>query len=198
MRKTACNFLISKERRIVKRLRLKKIIGKGCVSEDLIYTRSITPNYIKKTEQIETPLGYFLDVKSNYPEDFFDKLVLEAVRQNYPDVIVRNADINTGMDIQRFVNIYSGRQIVKAIVSLQPSFRDFECGCTQVSSFRVPLEIYVCADYQEFFANQVFSLDFEVSNMQSIRKELQKLNPPIHTLSESIRKRFEYPVVISV
>ena len=178
--------------RIVKQIHIEKTEGGRFVWADLIYTRSVSVNYIKKTERVETPLGVFFDLKNEYPEDAFDKLVLQAIRQDYPNATVRNADITTDMDIKRFSSIWGNQIIEQAIVYLQPDFSGFEFGKYPVETkspvFQLTFDIYVpCKEFQMCFCKEGYFINYRIEDAEKVKKKLEGIRPSVHRLGESIR-----------
>lgn len=185
-------FLNFEDWRIVKQIRLEKTIGGRFLWADLVYTRSVSANYIKKTERVETPLGVFFDLKDEYPEDAFDKLVLQAIRQDYPNATMRNADITTDMDIKRFSGIWGNQIKERAIVYLQPDFSGFEFGKYPVGTkspvFQLSFDIYVpCKEFHMYFCNEGYFINYRIEEAEAVKKELEGLRPSVHRLEELIR-----------
>lgn len=186
------SFLNPEDWRIVKQIHLEKTVGGRFVWADLVYTRSVSANYIKKTERVETPLGVFFDFKNKYPEDAFDKLVMHAIRQDYPNATVRNGDITTDMDIKRFSSSRRNQIIEKAIVYLQPDFSGFEFGNYPVGAkspvFQLSFDIYVpCKEFQMYFCNEGYFTNYRIEDADAVKKELEGIRPSVHRLEESIR-----------
>ncbi len=186
------SFLNPEDWRIVKQIHLEKTVGGRFVWADLVYTRSVSANYIKKTERVETPLGVFFDLKNKYPEDAFDKLVMHAIRQDYPNATVRNGDITTDMDIKRFSSSRRNQIIEKAIVYLQPDFSGFEFGNYPVGAkspvFQLSFDIYVpCKEFQMYFCNEGYFTNYRIEDADAVKKELEGIRPSVHRLEESIR-----------
>lgn len=186
------SFLNPEDWRIVKQIHLEKTVGGRFVWADLVYTRSVSANYIKKTERVETPLGVFFDFKNKYPEDAFDKLVMHAIRQDYPNATVRNGDITTDMDIKRFSSSWRNQIIEKAIVYLQPDFSGFEFGNYPVGAkspvFQLSFDIYVpCKEFQMYFCNEGYFTNYRIEDADAVKKELEGIRPSVHRLEESIR-----------
>lgn len=178
--------------RIVKQIRLEKTIGGRFLWADLVYTRSVSANYIKKTEQVETPLGVFFDLKHEYPEDDFDKLVMKAIRQDYPNATARNADITTDMDIKRLSSIWGNQSIEQAIIYLQPDFSGSEFGKYPVGTkspvFQLSFDIYFpCKEFQMYFCNEGYFINYRIEDADTVKKELESIKPSVHRLEESIR-----------
>ena len=186
------SFLNLEDWRIVKQIHLEKTIGGRFVWADLVYTRSVSANYIKKTERVETPLGVFFDLKNEYPEDAYDRFVIHAIQQEYPDVTVRNAEITTDMDIKRFYNIFGSQHIEQAIVYLQPDFSGFELGKYPVGTkspvFQLSFDIYIpCKEFQMYFCNEGYFTNYRIEDAEAVKKELEGIRPSVHRLEESIR-----------
>ena len=186
------SFLNPEDWRIVKQIHLEKTVGGRFVWADLVYTRRVSANYIKKTERVETPLGVFFDLKNKYPEDAFDKLVMHAIRQDYPNATVRNGDITTDMDIKRFSSSRRNQIIEKAIVYLQPDFSGFEFGNYPVGAkspvFQLSFDIYVpCKEFQMYFCNEGYFTNYRIEDADAVKKELEGIKPSVHRLEESIR-----------
>lgn len=186
------SFLNPEDWRIVKQIHLEKTVGGRFVWADLVYTRRVSANYIKKTERVETPLGVFFDLKNKYPEDAFDKLVMHAIRQDYPNATVRNGDITTDMDIKRFSSSRRNQIIEKAIVYLQPDFSGFEFGNYPVGAkspvFQLSFDIYVpCKEFQMYFCNEGYFTNYRIEDADAVKKELEGIRPSVHRLEESIR-----------
>lgn len=186
------SFLNPEDWRIVKQIYLEKTVGGRFVWADLVYTRRVSANYIKKTERVETPLGVFFDLKNKYPEDAFDKLVMHAIRQDYPNATVRNGDITTDMDIKRFSSSRRNQIIEKAIVYLQPDFSGFEFGNYPVGAkspvFQLSFDIYVpCKEFQMYFCNEGYFTNYRIEDADAVKKELEGIRPSVHRLEESIR-----------
>lgn len=186
------SFLNPEDWRIVKQIHLEKTVGGRFVWADLVYTRRVSANYIKKTERVETPLGVFFDLKNKYPEDAFDKLVMHAIRQEYPNATVRNGDITTDMDIKRFSSSRRNQIIEKAIVYLQPDFSGFEFGNYPVGAkspvFQLSFDIYVpCKEFQMYFCNEGYFTNYRIEDADAVKKELEGIRPSVHRLEESIR-----------
>ena len=186
------SFLNPEDWRIVKQIHLEKTVGGRFVWADLVYTRRVSANYIKKTERVETPLGVFFDLKNKYPEDAFDKLVMHAIRQDYPNATVRNGDITTDVDIKRFSSSRRNQIIEKAIVYLQPDFSGFEFGNYPVGAkspvFQLSFDIYVpCKEFQMYFCNEGYFTNYRIEDADAVKKELEGIKPSVHRLEESIR-----------
>lgn len=138
------------------------------------------------------PLGVFFDLKNKYPEDAFDKLVMHAIRQDYPNATVRNGDITTDMDIKRFSSSRRNQIIEKAIVYLQPDFSGFEFGNYPVGAkspvFQLSFDIYVpCKEFQMYFCNEGYFTNYRIEDADAVKKELEGIRPSVHRLEESIR-----------
>lgn len=184
-------FLNFEDWRIVKQIHLEKTIGGRFVWADLVYTRSVFADYTKKTERVETPLGVFFDLKHEYPEDDFDKLVIKAIRQDYPNATVRNADITTDMDIKRLSSIWGNQSIEQAIIYLQPDFSGFEFGKYPVGTkspvFQLSFDIYVpCKEFQMYFCNEGYFINYRIEDAEEVKKKLEGIRPSVHRLEESI------------
>ena len=176
------SFLNPEDWRIVKQIHLEKTVGGRFVWADLVYTRSVSANYIKKTERVETPLGVFFGFKNKYPEDAFDKLVMHAIRQDYPNATVRNGDITTDMDIKRFSSSRRNQIIEKAIVYLQPDLSGFEFGNYPVGAkspvFQLSFDIYVpCKEFQMYFCNEGYFTNYRIEDADAVKKELEGIRP---------------------
>lgn len=173
--------------RIVKTIRLEKQYGPRFMWAELAYARSVTRDYMKTTEKIETPNGLFLDLKETYPEDEFDKIVLKAVRTAYPNAFFQNAEIITDMDISRQKALFGYQQKEEAIIYLQPSFQDVDLWAvpvgTQYALFPIPLSIYVpCAEFKPYFCNEGYTLYYDRLQEENIRAFIAEITPTVHKL----------------
>lgn len=186
-------FLDFESWRIVKTIRIEKQFGSRYVWADLVYTRSVSADYQWKSEKVQNSQGFFCDIKKEYPEDDFDKVVLKAVRQDYPDVHFQNADVYTDWEADSFKRLYGKQFKETAVIYLQP-FLDgygngqFPQGNREFPIFRIPLDIYIpCKDFNPFFANERYTLYYNYGMEEEVRAFIKNIKPTFHSLEEIIQ-----------
>ncbi len=186
-------FLDFESWRIVKTIRIEKQFGSRYVWADLVYTRSVSADYQWKSEKVQNSQGFFCDIKKEYPEDDFDKVVLKAVRQDYPDIHFQNADVYTDWEADSFKRLY-GKQFKEiAVIYLKPFLDGYESGPfpqgnREFPFFRIPLDIYIpCEDFTPFFANEGYTLYYNYGMEEEVRAFIKNIKPTFHSLEEIIQ-----------
>lgn len=188
-------FLDFESWRIVKTIRIEKQFGSRYIWADLIYTRSVSADYQWKSVKVQNSQGFFCDIKKEYPEDDFDKVVLKAVKQDYPDARFQNADVYTDWEADSYKRLYGKQFKETAIIYLQPYLDGYGSGPfpqenREFRIFRIPLDIYIpCEDFQPYFANEGYTLYYTYGKEEELKAFFKNKKPTFHRLEEIIRKQ---------
>lgn len=179
--------------RIVKIIRLEKQFGPRFLWADVVYTRNVTTSYYCNVEKVQTDANDFFDVKKVYPEDQFDKIILKAAKQNYPNAHFVNADICVDLEIDWIKKRFRNQHKEFATIYIEPYLNENDYGIyykenREFPIFTIPLDIYVPSpDFNLYFSNEVFFLNYNISKEDELRRYLNEIKKTFHELEEIIR-----------
>ncbi len=178
--------------RIVKSVYLEKNIGNRRVWADLIYSRDVTLSYHWTTKRTQSKSGLFYDIIKEFREDDFDKLLLQAVRRDYPNAVFKSYDVWTDMDVDCLKKLYQWQKKESAILCFEPDlsgidFNAFPMGIS-FKTFPIELDLYTpCEDFRQFFMSEVFKLSYDRTKEEDVIVFVNDIKPSIHSFEEIIR-----------
>lgn len=180
-----------KYQRIIKRIRLNKQVETHHIWADLIYSREVGTNYTTEYRKKTTDSSLFARTEIVYPNDDFDKMVLKAVRTEYPHAEMVSLNINTDRCIEHLKNRYDEYLVEQATIYLNPDFsrinvaripRDTDSIYTQ---FRINLDIFVpCKNWCVFFKNEGYFDRYDLENTEKLGKLLDESSLTVHRMEE--------------
>lgn len=182
-------FLCHEERKVLKCIRLNKQLGDRHFWAELLYIRDILPDYVPQYVREDTDCRVSRDIKTVFPQDDYDDMVLKAVRKEYPDAQMTSLDVNTDFCIKRLKTVYEGYHKDEAVVYLTPdlSQRDpflVPKGKSYIQ-FRIFLDVFIpCAGFKDFFKNEGYFDYYNLADANIIDKMLDEKLPMVHHLEE--------------
>lgn len=180
-------FLGFEERKVLKCIKLSKQQGARHVWAELLYTRDILPEYVPQYVKEKADNGVFFNVKTVFPQDDYDDMVLGAVREKYPEAQMTSLDVNTDSCIERLKKMYEGYHKELAVVYLTPDVSQIDPSFvtvgTSFTQFRVYLDIFTpCSGFLEYFKNEGYFENYDLADAGKIDKMLNDKLPTVHHL----------------
>lgn len=182
-------FLGDKERKVMKIIRLNKSTGSYTANAELIYIRDITPFYYTQYKKVTTEGGIFVDTEQIFPQDEFDKMVLKAVRTEYPNAKMQSLDINTDSSIERLKVLYGGHQIEQAVIYLTPDLSKVDIRSLsteyELYQYRTYLDIMIPFDgFVPYFKNEGFFDNYDLKAADNVERMLNEALPTVKHLTD--------------
>lgn len=152
----------------------------------MVYLRDLTPQYKMIPKEVKDHLTQFKrdsigQPQDEYPHDFLDDTILNAVRKVYPDADVNNSLLVANSEYRNLL-IYRKYRKDVAVFSILPDLsnipEDFYplLGKIEGTSFALDIFMLIRPD-KNAFANEVFELKYPVSGwFNSLSKLAQELN----------------------
>ena len=176
--------------RIIKIIRLEKQYGSRYMWADLIYTRRQTKEYGVKISNKSTEDGLFYDIEKTFTDDYFDELVLKAVRTRYPDAFLQSCDVITDSDVKRMEKLYSSYIKDSGIIYLNPTGIDYNTmrRGTIFCQFNIPLEIFIpCEEFRMYFHDEGFFDNYDITKVEEVKELLDEKKASFQGLSDYLK-----------
>ncbi len=93
-------------------------------SSIILYEREFSKNYkFKETKEEEKDFSYFISYprQEDFPTDYIDNLILQAIQNNFPKSFIENQLIFTTSDIKQFKNLIN-RPFENSTITIRPDF----------------------------------------------------------------------------
>jgi len=169
------------EHGIVKVIELTKIGIKGnTIKAFIIYKRLFDSDYkMKDNLSIMDYKRLFKDKQideAGYPEDNLDRMLLDIIKEEYPDLKLTNHLIRYDEEIQIIKsNFISGKTKNNCVIYLTPNI-DIDYRGPQLNQYRIQLDLFINNndEHKEFF-NEGYFHSYDVVDNEEIKVLYDKL-----------------------
>lgn len=162
--------LDSSEWRVLKEIKLLGRIGHEVtgVMGTLLYTRPLTPEYKPKERPDVCRFQKCLYGlrQEDYPNDWFDEMILDAVKAQFPESMTRSELILFDVDFEKIERLKNQR-IISAEISVTPDLQDVDPRANEGRRFEIrslALNVYTMYPREEVLQNLLFFANYRVSD----------------------------------
>lgn len=168
------NVLPNDEIKYVKTISFSKSFMGQEYTAKIVYKRNPSANYTmdySKQTPVERLMYYYNE--DCYPCDVIDKIILNGIRQNYPEARVSTSLMILDVEKTTIEKELSNYKKEEFIINIQPDIKDLDAllktGKTQWRVFLKKLPIYVTNSLDsQFFKNEGSILHYELDKEQEM------------------------------
>lgn len=171
---SSIRVLDASEWRVLKEITLLGQIGKGTKELEaiLLYTRPLTPEY--KPKECHDASSFEMRVhgrkQEDYPNDWFDEMILDAVKAQFPQSKVRSDLILFDAVLER-VERQKNKGVVATTILVSPDFQGVDPWANEGREFKrysLALNVYTMYPTEEILQNLQFYADYSTSEEELV------------------------------